>query len=164
MPHSGTQNQTLERSFSCLLRKMIFSCRTRLEPDADCLDSWKEIAGYLRRTVRTAQRWERHEGLTVHRHRHKKTSSVYALKHEVDAWRKSRSPERADSATTGVTLGPAGWSNPTVLSGKQAPAVPPVAGPRSLLFVQTWDSSSHNFSPVPSLTSRFDFTCIAHIG
>ncbi len=144
--------------------ELTLSAHRPLEPNADCLDSWKEIAGYLRRTVRTAQRWERHEGLAVHRHRHKKASSVYALKHEVDAWLKSRSPGRSDSATTGVALGPPGWSNPTLLSGKQAATDPPVAGPRSLLFVQTWDFSRHNLSPSPSSTSRFNFTCIAHIG
>ncbi len=31
------------------------------------LDSWKEIAAYLRRGARTLQRWEREEGLPVHR-------------------------------------------------------------------------------------------------
>jgi hypothetical protein len=34
------------------------------------LESWKEIASYLRRTVRTVQRWEAAEGLPVHRHVH----------------------------------------------------------------------------------------------
>jgi hypothetical protein len=28
-------------------------------PSADRLESWKEIAAYLRRGVRTVQRWER---------------------------------------------------------------------------------------------------------
>jgi hypothetical protein len=31
------------------------------------LDSWKEIAAYLGRSIRTVQRWEREEGLPVHR-------------------------------------------------------------------------------------------------
>jgi hypothetical protein len=31
------------------------------------LDSWKEIASYLGRGVRTVQRWECEEGLPVHR-------------------------------------------------------------------------------------------------
>ena len=31
------------------------------------LDSWKEIAAYLGRDVRTVQRWERREGLPIHR-------------------------------------------------------------------------------------------------
>ena len=34
----------------------------------DRLDSWKEIAAYLNRGVRTVRRWEREEGLPVHRH------------------------------------------------------------------------------------------------
>ncbi|MCU1257033.1 MAG: repeat-containing protein, partial [Candidatus Angelobacter sp.] len=36
----------------------------------DRLDSWKEIASYLRRDVRTVQRWEKKEGLPVYRHLH----------------------------------------------------------------------------------------------
>jgi hypothetical protein len=50
------------------------------------LDSWKEIAAHFRRSVRTVQNWERGEGLPVHRHRHKKLGSVYALRVELDAW------------------------------------------------------------------------------
>ena len=58
--------------------------------DRDRLDSWKELACYLDREVRTVQRWEKHEGLPVHRHIHAKASSVYAFKHEIDAWQLSR--------------------------------------------------------------------------
>lgn len=50
------------------------------------LDSWKEIASYLKRSVRTVTRWERDEGLPVHRHVHSKTGTVYAFKPELDAW------------------------------------------------------------------------------
>ena len=35
-------------------------------PD-DRLDSWKEIAAFLGRTVRTVQRWEKTQGLPLHR-------------------------------------------------------------------------------------------------
>ena len=52
----------------------------------DRMDSWKLIAAYLGREVRTVQRWERKEALPVHRHLHSKGSSVYAFKHEIDAW------------------------------------------------------------------------------
>ena len=55
------------------------------------LDSWKEIAAYLGRDVRTVQRWERREGLPVHRQQHDKLGSVYAFRHEIDAWRAARS-------------------------------------------------------------------------
>jgi TolB-like protein/Flp pilus assembly protein TadD len=54
------------------------------------LDSWKEIAVYLNRDVTTVQRWERREGMPVHRHLHDKRGSVYALSSELDAWLKSR--------------------------------------------------------------------------
>lgn len=50
------------------------------------LDSWKEMAKYLRRDVSTLHRWEREEGLPVHRHHHRRASSVYAYKAELDAW------------------------------------------------------------------------------
>lgn len=50
------------------------------------LDSWKEIAAYLRREVRTVQRWEKEEGLPVHRRLRKKLGAVHAYKAEIDAW------------------------------------------------------------------------------
>ncbi|MBI2962288.1 MAG: tetratricopeptide repeat protein [Deltaproteobacteria bacterium] len=58
--------------------------------DADRLDSWKEIAAQLRREVRTVQRWEKSEGLPVHRHLHQRLGSVYAYRSELDAWWKAR--------------------------------------------------------------------------
>src|SRR6266446_7355416 len=57
------------------------------------LDSWGEIASYLRREVRTVQRWEGTEDLPVHRHEHKKKSTVYAYAGELDAWIKNRQPK-----------------------------------------------------------------------
>jgi TolB-like protein/Tfp pilus assembly protein PilF len=52
------------------------------------LDSWKEIAAYLKRDERTVRRWEG-EGLPVHRHMHKKQASIYAHKAEIDGWWKN---------------------------------------------------------------------------
>lgn len=52
----------------------------------DRLDSWKEIAGYLQRDVTTVRRWEKREGLPVHRHVHDKLGTVYAYRAEIDAW------------------------------------------------------------------------------
>jgi TolB-like protein/Tfp pilus assembly protein PilF len=54
------------------------------------LESWKEIAAYLNRDVTTVQRWEKREGMPVHRHLHDKRGSVYAVPAELDAWRHSR--------------------------------------------------------------------------
>src|SRR6267378_2325510 len=50
------------------------------------LDSWKEIAAYLNRDVTTVQRWEKREGMPVHRHVHDRMGSVYASRVELDAW------------------------------------------------------------------------------
>src|SRR6516165_2177288 len=51
----------------------------------DRLDSWKEIAAYLKCSVRTVRRWE-DEGLPVHRHAHRKKPGIYAYKAEIDVW------------------------------------------------------------------------------
>ena len=64
---------------------------TRIQPTsgtvASCrLDSWKDIADYLNRSVRCVQRWERVEGLPVRRLRHQRNSSVYAIRTELDDW------------------------------------------------------------------------------
>jgi Tol biopolymer transport system component len=56
----------------------------------DRLGSWKAIAAYLKRDVTTVQRWERREGMPVHRHVHEKRGSVYAFPAELDAWLKNR--------------------------------------------------------------------------
>jgi len=60
------------------------------------LDSWKEIATYLNRDVTTVQRWERREGMPVHRHVHDKRGSVYALPEELDVWMQSRRLSEVD--------------------------------------------------------------------
>jgi len=57
----------------------------RLFKGPDRLDSWKEIAAYLGREVRTVQLWEKNEGLPIHRHQHAKQGSVYAFKSELDS-------------------------------------------------------------------------------
>jgi TolB-like protein/tetratricopeptide (TPR) repeat protein len=59
-------------------------------PPEDRLDSWKEIAAHLKRDVTTVQRWEKREGMPVHRHLHDRMGSVYAYTGELDAWRNKR--------------------------------------------------------------------------
>lgn len=54
------------------------------------LDSWKEIAAYLKRDERTVRRWEKSEGLPVHRLLHQKRGTVYAYASELDCWRNNR--------------------------------------------------------------------------
>jgi len=73
-------------------------------PD-NLLDSWKEIAAYLDREVRTVQRWEKKEGLPVHRQIHEKLGTVYAYKSEIDAWWRERSAKLASKAENGESAG-----------------------------------------------------------
>jgi hypothetical protein len=50
------------------------------------LNSWKEIANYLGRGVRTVQRWERDLGLPIHRPKGKDRSAVLAFPEELNQW------------------------------------------------------------------------------
>jgi len=61
-----------------------------VRPPEDRLDSWKEIAAHLNRDVTTVQRWEKREGMPVHRHLHDRLGSVYASRSELDAWARGR--------------------------------------------------------------------------
>lgn len=56
----------------------------------DRLESWKDIATFFNRGVRTVQRWELTESLPVHRHTHAKRGSVFAFRSELERWRDSR--------------------------------------------------------------------------
>ena len=73
-------------------------------PPEDRLDSWKEIAGYLNRDVTTVQRWEKREGMPVHRHVHDKMGSVYSSRAELDAWAKGRNLRAAQGEITEAPL------------------------------------------------------------
>jgi hypothetical protein len=52
----------------------------------EILNSWKEIAQYLNRAVRTAQRWEKDLQMPVHRPRGKARSAALAFTSELDDW------------------------------------------------------------------------------
>src|SRR4030095_16446306 len=49
----------------------------------DRLDSWKDIAVYLKRDISTVQRWEQREKMPVHRHQHDRRGAVYAFRCEL---------------------------------------------------------------------------------
>ncbi len=91
------------------------------KPPERWLDSWKEIAAYLNRDVTTVQRWEKREGMPVHRHVHDKRGSVYALAEELDEWIQSRSasvdePEKKPE----VEIAPAAPSGDGAMAGHRA--------------------------------------------
>src|SRR5216683_347382 len=107
------------------------------------LDSWGEIASYLRREVRTVQRWEDTECLPVHRHEHKKKSTVYAYTGELDAWIKNRQPKDDPDADDA-------FARQQELSGTDSPidvVEPPVAPPAP-------DPATDPIEPTPPVGKR----------
>src|SRR5258708_11344832 len=76
-------------------------------PDPDSnerrLESWGEIATYLRRDIRTVQRWEHDYGLPVRRLVIGKMGQVYAYRSELDAWVRKRQPIAGDEVVRGET-------------------------------------------------------------
>ncbi len=74
---------------------------------SEVLSSWKEIASYLNRGVRTVQRWEVTLGLPVHRPAKKSRSAVLAFRSELDEWlrndRLAREVNRSAILDDGVT-------------------------------------------------------------
>lgn len=50
------------------------------------LESWKEIAAYIRRSEKTCYRWEHELGLPIHRIKDSPKARVYAYKEELDHW------------------------------------------------------------------------------
>ena len=64
----------------------------------DKLDGWKEIAAYLGKSPKTAQRWEETRGLPVHRPPGESGASVYAFREEIDAWQRGRLAAEEEAA------------------------------------------------------------------
>src|SRR5262245_56742342 len=73
------------------------AARSEESSDDGRLDSWKEIGAYLKRNVTTVRRWEKREGLPVHRHLHERRDSVYAYASEIEAWWEKRRNQLADN-------------------------------------------------------------------
>jgi hypothetical protein len=69
---------------------------------ATALTSWKEIAAYLHKALRTVQRWEQQAGLPVRRPRHDDRGPVFAVQEELDAWLLSRPHHNGHGLTSQV--------------------------------------------------------------
>ena len=82
----------------------------------DRLESWKAIAAYLNRGVRTVRRWEAEEGLPVHRHMHRTLGSVYAYKSEIEAWRENRPARTGPPVAAGRQQAGAAPGSPTSIA------------------------------------------------
>jgi len=59
-------------------------------PQGSRLDSWKEIAEYLGRNVRTVTRWADKRGLPIHRVPGGKRGHIFAFTAELEAWLNAR--------------------------------------------------------------------------
>jgi hypothetical protein len=99
------------------------------------LDGWKEIAVYLGKGVRSAQRWEKQYGLPVRRLGREGGEIVFAYRHELDAWRDRMARGLADDETGPVEPGPTVPAGPVgVAPGRRArPWLVGVAGLALLL-------------------------------
>ncbi len=86
-------------------------------PVTDRLDSWKEIAAYVGRNVRTVIRWEQTRGFPVHRVPGGQRQAVYAWRDEIDAWLQQGDDETDASE---------GLVRPPVAGVVEAPPVQPV--------------------------------------
>ena len=87
------------------------------------LDSWKEIAAYLKRDVTTVRRWEKREGLPVHRHLHSRRDSIYAYAKELDAWLEARRRDGSIAAETKLQEGPRAPARVSPIGGRALMAV-----------------------------------------
>jgi WD40-like Beta Propeller Repeat len=87
----------------------------------DQLNSWKAIASYLGRDVRTVQFWEKEQALPVHRQRHSKLASVFAYRSELDQWLQDRTdrPKLGAVRQTRPTADSAA-AQPVLVNGKAA--------------------------------------------
>lgn len=70
---------------------MQFSAKSDAQPEMEAFRSWKEIASYLGRSVRTVQRWEKEYGLPVHRASLSQRGAIYAYPRELREWWSARS-------------------------------------------------------------------------
>ena len=132
------------------------------------LTSWKEIATYLNRDVRTLQRWEKNEGLPVHRHLHDFRSSVYAYEHELDAWLAGRTLTNGNGNGNGAEAKPlwyrrSGWAAGALaivsvgaiyfaVRSSRASVLPPAPA-----FRQVLDSADTDFTVAVSRDGRYVF-------
>jgi hypothetical protein len=119
-------------------------------PDDIRFDSWKEIAAYLDRDLRTVRRWERTRALPVHRVPGGEHAVVFAYRGEIDAWLfgtgvqrpssyvpsqatwtgKSLGCPRANILEPGTEVGTVGHVGPTRASEIKSPQEMPTTGSR----------------------------------
>ncbi len=87
----------------------------------EVLQSWKEIASYLGRDVRTCRRWEENLGLPVHRLDGSPKARVMAYKDEIDWWLDAKLHEHDPEKPAHSGSGPASGPDAVVIFGLRVP-------------------------------------------
>ena len=130
-----------------------------IRPQEDRLDSWKEIALYLNRDVTTVQRWEKREGMPVHRHLHDRMGSVYASRAELDGWTRSRNLRAAQDNENNVpsAQAPVGPPHSPISTSRKWKFVLPLAAAGVALAIGAylWVQRTEYFWRNPISAARF---------
>lgn len=112
--------------------------------DDDVLNGWKDIAAYVGKSVRTAQRWELHFGLPTHRLKTPDGQVVYARRSEIEAWRAALDPDTR-RATTDADAPDADTESAEISEPVRAPEPPadpvPAAAPLPARATPLWRHS-----------------------
>ena len=128
-------------------------------PSDDRLESWKEIATYVGKDVKTVQRWEKRAGLPVYRHTEGRVLNVHAYRSELDTWRDQHRAEPGNddggqgasvTAEASDTWGNAArtWTSwPVLVTGSLIAIV--------LVASLTWVALSRPTEPVLGLAESF---------
>ena len=107
--------------------------------DSDRLDSWREIAAYIKRDERTAMRWAKLYGMPVHHAPGGSHARVFAYRSEVTAWVRLQDRREKEAHSLPAASGEAGLPAHAVSLDMQAritipPAVSASLGPRPGFF------------------------------
>ena len=130
-------------------------------PPGRRLDTWKEVAAYLKRDVSTVRRWEAREGLPVHRLTHASRDSILAYTHELDAWQQSRRRVRRPDPSPAPAPQPAarGLQSPAAIAAAIGLAVAVIASAGLVLFPgqgrEPLDGISRSRSAAREVANRF---------
>ena len=111
------------------------------------LDSWKEIAVYLNRSVKTCQRWESEYGLPIHRLDGSSRASVLAYKKEIDEWHNKMLHEKRPHSRKGFRIVPL-----KIKKNLLAAAVSSVLIILSVVTWQTWRYDKPTTIPFDTFT------------
>ena len=115
----------------------------------DKLETWKEIANYVGRDLRTVMRWEKERSLPVHCIPGGGRRAVFAFRSEIDAWLRGtrQFPAGADLQFRQASRPPASLR---AAVSKAAPQPPANQGPARPLQKHVPDSSSDRQRRIPA--------------